>query len=79
MEYIFDRITIDPEMCNGKPTIRGTRLTVQTVLEYLGAGDSPEDILESYPFLEAEDIRACLRFAGSITGNQFTLKESGNG
>ncbi len=45
MEYIAERITIDPDLCNGKPTIRGTRLTVNTVLEFLGAGDTREELL----------------------------------
>lgn len=63
MQYIHDRITIDPNLCGGKPTIRGLRLTVQTVLEFLAAGDSAEDVLESYPFLEMADIQACLHFA----------------
>lgn len=63
LRYIHDRITVDPNLCGGKPTIRGKRLTVQTVLEFLAAGDSPEEVLESYPFLEMADIQACLHFA----------------
>ena len=63
MEYISDRITIDDNLCNGKPTIRGKRITVQTVLEFLSAGESVAEILHQYPSLEAEDIPACLRFA----------------
>ena len=63
LRYIHDRITIDPDLCGGKPTIRGLRLTVQTVLEFLAAGDSPAEVLESYPFLELPDIQACLDFA----------------
>ena len=61
--YIFDRITVNPERCNGRPTIRGTRLTVQTVLEFLAAGDTPEEILEDYEYLEPADIEACRQFA----------------
>lgn len=70
MQYIHDRITVDPNLCGGKPTIRGLRLTVQTVLEFLAAGDSPEDVLESYPFLEVADIHACLRFASENLSRQ---------
>ena len=55
-----NRIIIDPAICNGKPTIRGLRITVQTVLEYLSAGESHEDILQQFPMLEPEDINACL-------------------
>ncbi len=60
---ILDRITLNPEICNGNPTIRGMRITVETILQYLSAGDSPESILEAYPFLEKEDIQACVAFA----------------
>ena len=70
MHYIHDRITLDPHLCGGKPTIRGLRLTVQTVLEFLAAGDSAEDVLESYPFLEMADIQACLRFASENLARQ---------
>ncbi|MBC6612288.1 DUF433 domain-containing protein [Hymenobacter sp. BT507] len=70
MQYIHDRITIDPDLCNGKPTIRGMRLTVQTVLEFLAAGDSSEDILEEYPFLELADVQACLHFALETVAHQ---------
>lgn len=60
---ILDRITILPDLCNGKPTIRGLRITVETILQYLSEGDSTEDILEAYPFLEKEDIQAAVAFA----------------
>lgn len=63
MKYLTERITIDPDLCGGRPTIRGMRITVQTVIEYLAAGDTREEILENYPWLEAEDIDACLQFA----------------
>lgn len=55
-----NRITIDSAICNGKPTIRGKRITVQTILEFLSAGESREEILRQYPSLEEEDIDACL-------------------
>lgn len=60
---ILDRITILPDLCNGKPTIRGLRITVETILQFLSEGDSAEDILEAYPFLEKEDIQAAVAFA----------------
>ena len=63
LRYIHDRITIDPDLCSGRPTIRGHRVSVQTILEFLAAGDSPEEILEDFDFLELEDIRACQQFA----------------
>lgn len=62
MEYLTERITIDENLCNGKPTIRGKRITVQTVLEFLSVGETEEEILRQYPSLEVEDIKACLEF-----------------
>lgn len=64
-----ERIVIDPDICNGKPTIRGTRITVQTILEFLVAGDSIEELLEEYPSLSRQDIQASLKFA-SQNGNR---------
>jgi uncharacterized protein (DUF433 family) len=60
---LLNRITVDPEVCNGKPTIRGRRITVQTILEFLGAGESREEILRQYPSLEPADLDACVAFA----------------
>lgn len=71
--YFDGRITIDPAVCNGKPTLRGKRITVQTILGYLSEGDSEAEILEQYPSLEAEDIRACLRFATQVMGQRYDL------
>jgi uncharacterized protein (DUF433 family) len=73
MKYIADRITIDEGICNGKPTIRGKRITVQTILEFLSAGDKPEDILSQYPSLEIEDINACLKFAADLMNKNYSL------
>ncbi len=74
MENITDRITIDEKLCNGKPTIRGKRITVQTILEYLGAGESAEEILHQYPSLEPEDITACLQFASQLMSCSYIIK-----
>lgn len=60
---ILERITIIPDVCNGKPTVRGMRITVETILQYLSAGDSFEDIINAYPFIEKLDIQACITFA----------------
>lgn len=54
-----DRIVIDPAICNGQPVVKGTRITVQTVVEFLAAGDSVEVVLEEYPSLAEEDVLAC--------------------
>jgi len=71
--YFDGRITLDPDICNGKPTLRGKRIAVQTILGFLSEGDSEAEILEQYPSLEAEDIRACLRFATQIMGQRYDL------
>ena len=74
MENLSDRITLSDELCNGKPTIRGMRISVQTILEYLSAGDTPEEILKQYPLLEPEDISACLQFASDLMKRGFIIK-----
>jgi uncharacterized protein (DUF433 family) len=63
MSELLSRITIDPEQCGGRPCIRGMRIRVGDVLELLAAGETPEQILEEYPYLEPEDISACLQYA----------------
>ena len=68
-----ERITINPDICNGRPVIRGTRITAQTVLEFLAAGDSVEDVLEEYPMLKREDVQACLNFASKLMSNHYSV------
>lgn len=60
---LLSRITISPEICHGKPTIRGLRYTVEGILELLSAGDTIEDILSEFPDLTSEDVLACLAYA----------------
>jgi uncharacterized protein (DUF433 family) len=74
LSYLNGRITIHPDICNGKPTVRGLRITVQTILEFLSTGESREEILYQYPSLQAEDINACLMFAGKLMAHRYTLK-----
>jgi uncharacterized protein (DUF433 family) len=61
--HLMDRITTQPDVMGGKPTIRGLRVTVGTILGLLAAGHSIEKILEDYPYLEEADIRAALHYA----------------
>jgi uncharacterized protein (DUF433 family) len=68
-----ERITVQPDICNGRPVIRGTRITAQTVLEFLAAGDSVEDVLEEYPSLTHADVQACLDYATRLMGNHYSL------
>ena len=74
MEYLRDRITIDEKICNGKPTIRGKRIAANTILEFLSAGDSIDEILKQYPSLEKEDIFACLQFAADLMNKSYMIK-----
>ncbi len=67
------RIVIKPDVCNGRPVIRGTRITVQTILEFLAAGDSVEDVLREFPKLTRADIRASLRYASKLVGGSFSV------
>lgn len=69
-----ERIIIDPAVCNGRPVISGTRIAVQAVLEFLGAGDEIADVLEEFPTLTREDVLACLSYSSRLMGNHFTLQ-----
>jgi len=69
-ERLLKRITINPEIFGGKPIVRGRRLAVEHVLGMLAAGDTPETILEGYPWLEMEDIRACVAYAHKIVAHE---------
>jgi len=61
-----DRIVVDPKILTGKPVVRGTRISVELVVDLLAAGWSHAQILASYPHLSEEDIRACLAYAGEL-------------
>ncbi len=62
----FTRITVDPDVCTGKPCIRGLRFPVSRLLGLLAAGETKATILEAYPYLQAEDIDEALRFAAYL-------------
>lgn len=66
-EKLLNRITLNPEICHGRPSIRNTRYTVDLILDLLSAGMSANEILEDYPALEDEDIKACLAFASQLS------------
>lgn len=73
---MLDRISIDPAICHGKACIKGTRVPVHLILEMLAAGDTFEDILESYPFLIKEDIQAAIEYAAALaTEEVYPLEE----
>jgi uncharacterized protein (DUF433 family) len=68
------KIIIDPNICNGLPTIEGTRITAQTVLEFLSAGDTIDDVLEEYPTLSREDVLACLDYSARLMKHHFSVQ-----
>lgn len=72
MKKLLDRITVDPRVMAGKPVIRGTRITVELILELLAAGMKPEEIVEDYK-ISLEDLRAALLYAAKILGREEVL------
>jgi uncharacterized protein (DUF433 family) len=72
MADLIDRIVVDPNIRFGKPTVRGTRITVGDVLSYLAGGMAEAQLIEDFPQLTAEDVRACLAFAAERERRVFT-------
>jgi uncharacterized protein (DUF433 family) len=66
----FARITVDPQICGGKPTIRGLRFPVSRLLGLLASGETRESILKAYPYLEPEDIQEALNYAALLADEQ---------
>ena len=66
----FDRITIDPEICRGKATVRGTRITVEFVLKLMGNGYSPADIEREYPELTSSDVAQCAAYGAWLASDR---------
>jgi uncharacterized protein (DUF433 family) len=71
MEKPFERITVDPAICGGKPCVRGMRFPVHQVLDLIAAGNSFEQILRDFPDLEEDDIRQCLAYAAYLTREEW--------
>lgn len=67
-DELLDRITVDPDVMVGQPTIRGMRITVQHILETLAGGATEDELLEDLPVLEPADIRAALLYAADVLG-----------
>jgi uncharacterized protein (DUF433 family) len=81
---LLKRIEVDPERCGGKPCIRGTRIWVSMILDFLATGSTAEQVIAEYPQLKVEDIEACLLFAtekitehhqARTAGSQFELQK----
>ena len=68
-EKLLDRIIANPEIFGGKPIIRGMRISVELILSLLAQGESVEAILDDYPELEGDDVRACLAYAHAVVAN----------
>ena len=66
----LDRITVNPLVCLGQPTIRGSRITVSVILKMLAAGRSVQDVLDAYPELEADDVFQALKYAAWLVSDQ---------
>jgi uncharacterized protein (DUF433 family) len=73
LTYLSDRITVDPDVCFGKPCIRGMRLRVVDVLDLLAAGADEAEVLETYPDLEVGDVPAVLAFAATLAAQSFVI------
>jgi len=76
MGNISDRITLNPDICHGKPTIRNKRYPVEMILDLLSSGMSEAEILADYPALEKEDILACLAYASKLTKTKSYIKSA---
>jgi uncharacterized protein (DUF433 family) len=70
-EELLTRITIDPNVCFGKPCIRGHRIWVSLILDFLAAGQSVADILETYPGLTEDDILACIAYGAEMARERY--------
>jgi len=74
LEDLISRITLNPAICHGKPTVRNKRYTVDLILDLLTSGMTEQEILEDYPTLEREDILACLAYAVRLTRTKTYIK-----
>ena len=68
---ILKRISINPRVCGGKPCIRGHRIWVSLILDFLASGSTVEEILESYPGIEIEDVRACIAYGAEMSRERY--------
>jgi uncharacterized protein (DUF433 family) len=73
MDNLLNRITIDKNVCKGRPSIRGMRFTISQMLGLVASGMTSEEILTDYPYIEADDIAACLHYASCVMDNRDML------
>ncbi len=67
MNPLLNRITINPDVCHGKPTVRNMRYPVEFILDLLSSGMTNDEIIEDYPAIQEDDIKACLAYASRLT------------
>ncbi len=67
MEALLKRITLNPDICHGKPTIRNIRYPVEMILDLLSSGMTTQEIINDYPAIETDDVKACLAYASRLT------------
>ncbi len=72
-DQMLERITIDPKVCFGRPVIKGTRIWVSLILDFLADGDSIDMILQEYPQITKEDVLACIAFGAETASDRFIL------
>lgn len=76
-EQLLERITVDPAICHGKPCIRGHRIWVSLVVDLLADGMTVEQVIEQYPGLESDDVRACMAYAAEMTRERIVVSGRG--
>jgi uncharacterized protein (DUF433 family) len=72
---LLDRITVDPQVMNGRPCLRGLRVRVTDILDLLASGATEDEVLDSYPYLEREDVRAALLYAARVSEHRILAAE----
>lgn len=72
---LYKNIVSNPDVCNGKPTFKGTRITVKTIMEFLFAGDSEQEVLEGYPRITKEDLQTAKEFTTMILEKPITIQQ----
>jgi uncharacterized protein (DUF433 family) len=72
-EELLQRITVDPAICHGQPCIRGRRIWVSLIVDLMADGLTSEQILEQYPGLDADDVRACIAYAAEMTRERIVV------
>ncbi len=76
MNKLLERISVDPNVCFGKPCIKGTRIWVSLILDFLAAGSSTQEILDEYPQLKEEDIRAAIAYGAEMSRERHVILDS---